>query len=199
LICVEDDAPNFELLLFILLRQEATLNGWRNGNKYPRHAGSLPSGKSSDKKLERHVKVSASGSANGKVKRRRRDGGNGAAAKRPSPNRWRKARRSFGIRNAARDERAFLRNGTGAVVRGFGRTAPGEVEQESALVTAEASVCFIDARHDSFNVSFILGSERMDFAHGFRLTRSKEQRETLFLRSTSDSTLCRIITRQLLP
>lgn len=31
----------------------------------------------------------------------------------------------------------FLRNGTGAVVRGFGRTAAGEVEQESALVTAE--------------------------------------------------------------
>ncbi|MGD1089786.1 MAG: hypothetical protein ABR955_13855, partial [Verrucomicrobiota bacterium] len=30
----------------------------------------------------------------------------------------------------------FLRNGTGAVVRGFGRTAAGEVEQESALVTA---------------------------------------------------------------
>jgi hypothetical protein len=46
------------------------------------------------------------------------------------------ARRSFGIRNAARDERAFLRNGTGAVVRGFGRTAAGAVEQESALVRA---------------------------------------------------------------
>jgi hypothetical protein len=47
------------------------------------------------------------------------------------------ARRSFGIRNGARDGRAFLRNGTGAVVRGFGRTAAGEVEQESALVTAK--------------------------------------------------------------
>jgi hypothetical protein len=34
-------------------------------------------------------------------------------------------------------ERAFLPNGTGAVVRGFGRTATGEIEQESALVTAE--------------------------------------------------------------
>jgi hypothetical protein len=32
---------------------------------------------------------------------------------------------------------ALLRNGTGAVVRGFGRTAAGEVEQESALVTVE--------------------------------------------------------------
>jgi ubiquinone/menaquinone biosynthesis C-methylase UbiE len=53
--------------------------------------------------------ASACGSANGKVKRRRRDGGNGAGAKRPSPNRRRKARRLFGIRNAARDERAFLR------------------------------------------------------------------------------------------
>jgi hypothetical protein len=35
------------------------------------------------------------------------------------------------------DGRAFFRNGTGAVVRGFGRTADGEVEQESALVTAD--------------------------------------------------------------
>ena len=40
----------------------------------------------------------------------------------------------------ARDERAFLRNGTGAVVRGFGRTAAGEVEQESALVTANQEI-----------------------------------------------------------
>jgi hypothetical protein len=46
------------------------------------------------------------------------------------------SRRSFGICNASRDERAFLRNGAGAVVRGFGRTAAGEVEQENALVTA---------------------------------------------------------------
>jgi hypothetical protein len=36
------------------------------------------------------------------------------------------ARRSFGIRNAARDEGAFLQNGTDAYVRGFGRTAAGE-------------------------------------------------------------------------
>ena len=42
-------------------------------------------------------------------------------------------------KNAAGDERAFLRNETGAVVRGLGRTAGGEVEQESALVTA---VCY---------------------------------------------------------
>jgi len=34
----------------------------------------------------------------------------------------------------------FLRNGDGAVVRGFGRTADGEVEQESALVTAEPNL-----------------------------------------------------------
>jgi hypothetical protein len=35
-------------------------------------------------------KASTCGSANGKVKRRRRDGGNGAAAERPSRNRRRK-------------------------------------------------------------------------------------------------------------
>ena len=51
------------------------------------------------------------------------------------------ARRTFGIQNAARDERAFLRNGTGAVVRGFGRTAAGEEQQESALVTAGSRNC----------------------------------------------------------
>jgi hypothetical protein len=51
------------------------------------------------------------------------------------------ARRSSGNRNAARDERAFLRNGIGAVVRGFGRTAPGEEQQESALVTAGSRNC----------------------------------------------------------
>jgi hypothetical protein len=33
-----------------------------------------------------------------------------------------------------------LRNGTGAVVRGFGRTAAGEVERERALVTAEPNI-----------------------------------------------------------
>jgi hypothetical protein len=43
-------------------------------------------------------------------------------------------------KNAAGDERAFLRNETGAVVRGLGRTADGEVEQESALVTAEPNL-----------------------------------------------------------
>jgi len=79
--------------------------------------------------------ASACVSANGKVKRRRRDGGNGAAAKRPSRNRRRKAADPSAL-NAARDERAFLRNGTGAVVRGFGRTASGEVEKESVLVAA---------------------------------------------------------------
>jgi hypothetical protein len=52
-------------------------------------------------------RLSACGSANGKVKRRRRDGGNGAGAERPSRKCRRKARRSFGIKNAARDERAF--------------------------------------------------------------------------------------------
>jgi hypothetical protein len=82
-------------------------------------------------------KATACGSANGKVKRRRRDGGNGDAAERPSRNRRRKLADHSASRNAARDERAFLRNGTGAVVRGFGRTAAVEVEQESALVTAE--------------------------------------------------------------
>jgi len=51
------------------------------------------------------------------------------------------ARRTFGIQNAARDERAFLRNATGAVVRGFGRTAAGEEQQESALVTAGSRNC----------------------------------------------------------
>ena len=44
--------------------------------------------------------------------------------------------------NAARDERAFLRSGTGAVVRGLGRTAAGEEQQECALVTAGVKNCF---------------------------------------------------------
>jgi hypothetical protein len=42
----------------------------------------------------------------------------------------------IGFRTAARDGRVFLRNETGAVVRGFGRTAAGEEQQESALATA---------------------------------------------------------------
>ena len=33
-----------------------------------------------------------------------------------------------------------MRKGTGAVVRGFGRTAAGEEEQESALVTVESEL-----------------------------------------------------------
>ena len=43
------------------------------------------------------------------------------------------------LKNGARDERVFLRNGTGGC-EGFGRTADGEVEQESALVTAEPNL-----------------------------------------------------------
>jgi hypothetical protein len=50
-----------------------------------------------------YIKASACGSANGKGKRRQRDGGNGAGAERPSRNRRRKARRSFGhTRNGSR-------------------------------------------------------------------------------------------------
>ena len=51
--------------------------------------------------------ASACGSANGKVERRRRDGGNGAGAKRPSPNRRRKHADHSAFEDAARDERAF--------------------------------------------------------------------------------------------
>ena len=38
-----------------------------------------------------------------------------------------------------------MRNRTGAVVRGLGLTADGEVEQESALVTAEPNLFFNNA------------------------------------------------------
>jgi hypothetical protein len=61
----------------------------------------------------------------------------GAGEKRPAAEPRTEACGPCGQTIAVRDERAFLRNGTGAVVRGFGRTAAGEVEQESALVTPE--------------------------------------------------------------
>ena len=95
---------------------------------------------------------------NGKVKRRRREGWNGAAAERPSRNRRRKGRRSLGVKNAARDERAFLRNGTGAVVRGSGRTVAGEVEQESALVTAEPNLFFSNNASGFFHERMLKGT-----------------------------------------
>jgi hypothetical protein len=48
-------------------------------------------------------------------------------------------------------------NGTGAVVRGFGRTAAGEVEQENALVTA---VCFCIKLSSGYAI------QHLTFSHG---------------------------------
>jgi hypothetical protein len=44
--------------------------------------------------------------------------------------------RSGKVYKCGSDGRAFLRNEPDAVVRGFGRTAAAEVEQESVMVTA---------------------------------------------------------------
>ena len=86
--------------------------------------------------------ASACGSANGKVKRRRRDGGNGAGAERPSPCLRRKHADHSVPRDAARDERAFC--GTEQVWSSGeqGRPLACEVKHKSALVTAKANVCF---------------------------------------------------------
>lgn len=59
--------------------------------------------------------ASACDSADGKVERRRNDGWNVAEAERPSANRRRKHTDYSLLRDAARDERAFLRNETGVV------------------------------------------------------------------------------------
>jgi len=61
---------------------------------------------------------------------------NAAGAKRPSANRRRKHADHSAETDAARDERAFLRNGTGVVVGGKGRPSAGEVKQKCALVKA---------------------------------------------------------------
>ena len=86
--------------------------------------------------------ASAGDSVKGKVERRRRDAGT-------EPQRNDRHRTAGGkpadpsaSGNAARDERAFLRSGTGAVVRGPGRTAGGEEQQECALVTAGFKIRF---------------------------------------------------------
>jgi len=91
--------------------------------------------------------ASACGSVNGKVERRRRDAGTEPQRNDRHRTAGGKAADPSASGNAARDERAFLRSGTGAVVRGLGRTAAGEEQQECALVTA-VSLCVLDDNAD---------------------------------------------------
>ena len=89
-----------------------------------------------------------------------------------SPNRRRKHADHSVANDAARDERAFLRNGTGMVVTGdradhqpvkWSKKARwSRRKQTSALLMLHNG--FIDAQHDSLNVGFVFGRERMNFA-----------------------------------